>query len=120
MFGLFSSPRFNDSQLGTLVRKRGLWRASLNLESGLATPLALSGTRREPDPQALANALAVPQMLALRRAVIEQALFEHYSPYAESVTAGEAEPPINGLPHCGAGSGLASCVPGVHLGYPIE
>ena len=98
MFGLFNSPPFNDPQLGTLVRKRGLWRGSFNFEFGHTVPVALSGTRREPDPQALANAHAVPQVLASWRPLIERALFEHYSPYAESVAAGEAAPPIDGLP----------------------
>jgi hypothetical protein len=52
-------------------------------------PLALFGNRKEPDPQAVALAQAVPSAFNSWRASIEGALFEHYAPYAEAVAAGE-------------------------------
>jgi hypothetical protein len=58
--------------------------------------LTLSGTRTEPHAQALVAAREVPQAFASWRPVIQQALFEHYEPYAEAVTAGEL-PPRHGL-----------------------
>jgi hypothetical protein len=102
LFGLFNSPSVNDPQLGRLVRKRGLWRGCSNFGPHRAVPLALSGTRKEPDPQALADAHAVSQALASWRLVIEQALFEHYGPYAESIAAGEAAPPMEAFPRIAA------------------
>jgi uncharacterized protein DUF6985 len=99
LFGLFKSPRFRDPNLGELVRSRGLWRGLLTVEAGgNASPLALSGTRTEPDARALAAAREVAQAFASWRPAIEQALFEHYEPYAEAVSVGalpsEAIPPI--------------------------
>ena len=91
MFGLFKSPPFHDPELGELVRSRGLWRGSLTIEAGVTAPLTLSGTRIEPHAQALAAACEVPQRFASWRPVIEQALFEHYEPYAESLAMGEIE-----------------------------
>jgi hypothetical protein len=73
LFGLFKSPPFRDRILGKLVRSRGLWR----------------GTRTEPDAQALAAAREVAQAFVAWRPAIEQALFEHYEPYAEAITADE-------------------------------
>lgn len=89
MFGLFKSPSFRDPRLGDLVRSRGHWRGSLVLADGTAVPLALAGTRAEPDAQAAAAAAALPAQLASLRPIIETALFEHYAPYAEAVDAGE-------------------------------
>jgi hypothetical protein len=86
LFGFFKSPPFHDPKLGELVRSRGLWRGLLTVEAGVSpSPLALSGTRTEPDPQALAAAREVPQAFASWRPAIEQALFDHYEPYAEAV-----------------------------------
>ena len=89
MFRLFKSSPFFDPQLGELVRSRGLWRGLITVESGVSAPLMLSGTRTEPHAQALAAARDVAQAFASWRIAIEQALFEHYEPYAEAVTAGE-------------------------------
>ena len=89
MFGLFKSPRFHDPKLGELVRSRGLWRGLLTVEAAVSAPLALSGTRTEPHAQALVAARQAAQVFASWRPAIEQALFEHYEPYAEAVTAGE-------------------------------
>ena len=91
MFGLFQSPRMRDQQLGELVRSRGLWRGTLPVDSGLLVPLAIAGNRTEPDKMALAAAREVLAQLIHWRPAIEQALFEHYLPYAEAVAEGEIE-----------------------------
>ena len=93
MFGLFKSPPLLDPKLGELVRSRGLWRGLLTVEAGVSAPLVLSGTRTEPHAQALTAAREVPQAFASWRPAIEQALFEHYEPYAEAVTAREFPSP---------------------------
>ena len=98
MFGLFKSPPFHDSQLGELVRSRGLWRGLLTAEDGVSAPLMLSGARTAPHAQALAAAREVKQAFASWRPAIEQALFEHYEPYAEAITGGELPSPSDALP----------------------
>jgi len=98
LFGLFKSPPFHDPELGELVRSRGLWRGSLTIEAGVSTPLMLSGTRTEPHAPALAAAREVTKAFASWRPVIEQALFEHYEPYADAVTADELPSPGEALP----------------------
>jgi len=60
MFGLFKSSTFNDPQIGELKRSRGHWRGSLALADGESVALVLSGTKTEPDAQALAIAKEVP------------------------------------------------------------
>jgi len=102
LFGLFKSPPFHDPELGELVRSRGLWRGSLTIEAGVSTPLMLSGTRTEPHAPALAAAREVTKAFASWRPAIEQALFEHYEPYGEMVTAGELPPPSEALPRLAA------------------
>jgi len=97
LFRLFKSPPFLDPQLGELVRSRGLWRGLITVESGISAPLMLSGTRTEPHAQALAAARDVAQAFASWRLAIEQALFEHYEPYAEAVAAGELPSPGEAL-----------------------
>ena len=99
--GLFKSPPFLDPKLGELVRSRGLWRGLLTVEAGVSVPLTLSGTRTEPNALALAAAREVTQAFASWRPAIEQALFEHYEPYAEAVTAGEL-PASEALPRIAA------------------
>src|SRR5437762_2563275 len=107
LFGLFKSRPFRDPKLGELVRSRGLWRGSLAVEAGVnAVPLALSGTRTEPDAQALAAARDVAQVFTSWRPAIEQALFDHYSPYAEAIAAGELSSPDEGLPRIAARGGV--------------
>jgi hypothetical protein len=44
----------------------------------------------------------VPQAFASSRRAIEQALFEHYEPYAEAVSAGELPSPSEALPRIAA------------------
>ena len=97
MFSLFKSPPFHDPQLGELVRSRGFWRGSLTIEAGVSAPLTLSGTRTQPRAEALAAAREVPQAFGSWRRAIEQALFEHYEPYAEAVSAGELPSPSEAL-----------------------
>src|SRR5262245_10077258 len=62
----------------------------------------LSGARTEPHAQALAAAREVAQAFASWRPAIEQALFEHYEPYAEAVTADELPSPSEALPRIAA------------------
>jgi hypothetical protein len=98
MFGLFKSAPFIDPQLGELHRSRGAWRGTLALDGKAAVLLVVSGSRAAPDPEALRIARSVPEEYASWRPAIENALFEHLSPYAEAVAAGELEPPASGLP----------------------
>lgn len=97
MFGLFASAPFSDPQLGELRRSRGLWRGVVLL-GDRTVPLAVSGSRAAPDPHALNIARSITSRYASWRPSIEQALYEHYSPYAEAIAAGESEPPQDGLP----------------------
>ena len=89
MFDLFKSVPFSDPQLGELLRSRGHWRGSISLGSDENVPLANSGTRSEPDAPALQAAREVATQFAGWRPSIEQALLEHYGPYAESLARGE-------------------------------
>lgn len=98
MFGLFKSQLFRDAQLGDFVRSRAYWRGSLSLDANSVAPLALTGDRSQPDPQALSLARELPQLVQTLRPAIAQALYDHYQPYAEAVADGEAPPPATGLP----------------------
>jgi hypothetical protein len=95
MFGLFKSASVADPQLGELRRSRGMWRGTLLLEEA-RVPLIVNGSRAAPDPEALNVARSISSRFPSWRPTIERALFEHYSPYAEAVTAGEADPPESG------------------------
>jgi hypothetical protein len=97
MFGLFKSASFADPQLGALHRSRGMWRGTLLLGEA-RVPLILSGSRTAPDPKALNAARSISCDFTSWRSTIERAFFEHYLPYDEAVTAGEAEPPEARLP----------------------
>jgi hypothetical protein len=92
MFGLFRSPPLRDPRLGELVRSRAHWRGQLALQPSSVIPLVISGTRSEPNAQALALARELPTQFALWRASIEQALFEHYEAYAKALAADELPP----------------------------
>jgi hypothetical protein len=98
MFGLFKSPQFRDPQLGELARSRGHWRGSLTLEGRARVPLVLSGTRSEPDAQAVAVARDMTTRYGSWRPTIEKVLFERYGPYAEALAAGELPPPSETFP----------------------
>src|SRR3954468_9061540 len=97
MFGLFKSQPFSDPHLGELRRTRGLWRGSLLLGK-VRVPLVVTGSRAAPDPKALDMARSTLSDYPEWRVLIERAVFEHYTPYAEAIAAGEAEPPETGLP----------------------
>lgn len=92
MFSLFKSPAYTDPLLGPFSRSRGLWRGSVQWPGASAVPLALSGTRSEPDAHALAAARQLTHLLPAWRTAIETALFEHYLPYAETEASGEFPP----------------------------
>jgi hypothetical protein len=102
MFGLFKSPTFDDSVLGKITRSRGYWRGTLVLEDAGSVPLVLSGTRVEPDAQAVATARTLAAAYASWRSVIERALFEHYLPYAEAQADEECPSPNNFFPEINA------------------
>lgn len=95
MFGLSGKP-FVDEQLGELRRSGGAWRGTVELD-GRSVPLVVSGPRAAPDPEALAAARSVPSALPSWRPAIEQALFEHYAPYAAAVAAGDADAGVPAL-----------------------
>jgi len=97
MFGMFKSSPFSDDQLGELHRAGGMWRGTIDLGE-VRAPLALPGSRSAPDPRALDIARTVPSAYPEWRGLIAVAMFEHYAPYAETVAAGELEPPGEGLP----------------------
>jgi hypothetical protein len=97
MFGIFKSTPFTDAMFGELRRSGGVWRGAIDL-GGPSVPLALPGSRKAPDPQALEIARAIPSRYARWRGPIAAAMFEHYAPYAEAVATGELEPPGDDLP----------------------
>lgn len=97
MFGLFKPPAFFDPQLGELRRSRGLWRGAVLLGRD-TVPLAISGPRTAPHPEALAAARSIAERFESWRTSIAEAMFEHYEPYATAVAAGEEDPPAAGLP----------------------
>ena len=105
MFGLFKSPSLADPQLGEIRRSSGMWRGTLLLGEA-RVPLILSGSRTAPDPTALDIARSISSSFPSWRPDIERALFEHYSPYAEAIAAGEAEPPESGYPAITGPSGV--------------
>lgn len=102
MFGLFKSPPFRDPLLGQFTRSRGHWRGALSLEGAMNVPLVLSGTRTEPDAQAVAIAQTMESAFAYWRPAIASALFEHYGPYAEAVAEGEFPGASKPLPNINA------------------
>lgn len=98
MFGLFKSPPFTDPQLGEFARSRGLWRGTITVAPGSRIPLAITGTRSEPEPLALLAVRDITTQYLSWRPTIESALFEHYLPYAEALAAGELPPPSGEFP----------------------
>jgi hypothetical protein len=80
MLGLFKSQTFVDQQLGQLMHSRGLWRGSVTVGENAIVPIAISGTRSEPDKQALQIARELKTQFDSWRPIIETALFEHLSP----------------------------------------
>jgi hypothetical protein len=101
MLGYFKSPPFRHPDLGDFARSRGHWRGKIEL-GGTVVPLVLAGNRSEPDAQALQVALAIAPNFLAWRPVIEQALFEHYQPYAEAFAAGELQTGSDPVPRISA------------------
>jgi|ERR671919_1064321 hypothetical protein len=106
MFGLFKSAPFIDPQLGSFRRSRGAWRGALALDGAAPVPLVLSGGRAAPDAEALRIAHSLASEYASWRPMIARGLFEHYSPYAEAVAAGELDTPVSDLPSIDAPSSV--------------
>ena len=89
--GLFKAAVVDDPVLGRLERARGQWRGVLSLPGhDHKVPLSLYGSGREPDPGALEQARPIASAYAGWRPQLEQALFDHFTPYAEA--AAEWEP----------------------------
>ncbi len=80
-----------------------MWRGAILL-GATRVPLVLSGSRQAPDAEALSIARNVSPSYEGWKALIASEMFEHYSPYAEAVAAGEAEPPQDRLPNIRAAS----------------
>lgn len=77
MFGRARS--FDDPELGPMRRARGAWRGTIRLGSHGPIPLALPGSRSEPDAAALTLARSIPAEYDRCRAAIDNALVEHRS-----------------------------------------
>lgn len=91
MFGLFSSASVSDPVLGELKYANGRWRGMVQL-AGATIPLAISGSRKVPDANAIEAARKLSSTFAAFRPEIEAALFEHYAPYAEAIASGDLPP----------------------------
>ena len=91
MLGFPASPRFDDVALGVLTRARGYWRGKARVGAETA-PLAIVGSRREPDAGALDEARIISTAFAAWRPVIAGALFEHFAPYGQAIADGAARP----------------------------
>lgn len=87
MSGLFGSPHFDDVVIGRLKRSGGVWRGTLKVGDTPDVPVNLFGSGREPDAAALAAARQVSAMFGGWRPPIQQALFDHYTPYGEAIAA---------------------------------
>jgi len=103
MFGLFSGSSLSDPVLGELKYAKGRWRGMLQL-AGTTIPLAVSGTHKVPDANAIEAARKLPSTFAAFRPEIEAALFEHYTPYAEAIASGDLPPSAEGRVEIGAPS----------------
>ena len=87
MSGLFGSPHFDDAVIGRLKRSGGVWRGTLEVGAISSVPVKLFGSGREPDAAALAAARQISAMFDAWRPSIQQALFDHYTPYGEAIAA---------------------------------
>ena len=114
MFGLFKSSPFVDSELGEFVRSRGFWRGNINLVSR-NIPFLLLGNKEKPDPLALALVRQIQAQYASWRPLIETALFEHYSPYAEAQADEELPPGSEPFPLITSASQVWPYVTLVHV-----
>jgi len=77
MFGRAKS--FDDPELGPVYRARGAWRGTIRLGSHGPIPLAVPGSRAEPDAAALTLARNIPAEYDRCRAAIDNGLYEHRS-----------------------------------------
>jgi hypothetical protein len=98
MAGFFKTPTVEDPVLGPLERTRGLWRCTLLLDGAQQAPMSLFGSGGEPDPMALDAARQIASAFSGWRPDIQQALFDHYAPYAEAASEGEASEEGDTLP----------------------
>lgn len=83
MFSFLKAADFNDAQFGTLRYVRGKWRGKINLSETDDVVLAIGGDRKQPHNDMLEAARQLPAQYALLKPQIQQALYEHYEPYAE-------------------------------------
>lgn len=90
MAGFFKSTTVEDPVLGILERARGSWRCLLPLDGTQKIPLSLFGSNREPDPNALEAAHQIAPAWSAWGPYIQQALFDHYTPYAEAASVGDS------------------------------
>jgi len=98
MFNFFKTADVVHPVLGTLKWRRGCWRGELALFGGHRLPLILAGSRKGPDEEALAQAIAVPGTLRDIQPQLGRALFEHYEPYAEAAQEGHLNPDSEQFP----------------------
>ncbi len=94
MAGFFKSPTVEDPVLGVLERAGGSWRCLLPLDGAQKILLSLFGSNREPDTTALEAARQIGPAWSAWRPCIQQALFDHYMPYAEAASEGGVAMPV--------------------------
>lgn len=95
MFDLFKSDPHTDPELGMFTRSGGKWRGSITLPGIGETPVALSGSRKQPDASSLNLARLLPTQYGSLLPDIQKGLFEHYEPYLQAHEDGDyraAEP----------------------------
>jgi hypothetical protein len=80
---LKKSPPVTDPVLGELTRSRSFWRGFIDLK-GLRVPLVVAGPGGGPEAEAIAVARALPNVFSASQIPLQQALFDHYSPYVEA------------------------------------
>ncbi len=98
MAGLFGSSHFDDPVIGRLKRSGGVWRGTLAVGETPGVPLTLFGSGREPDAAALEAARQIGASFDAWRPSIQQALFDHYTPYAEATSEGDRNEQGMGTP----------------------
>lgn len=89
MAGLFGARHFDDPVIGRLKRSGGMWRGALSVGETPGVPVTMFGSGREPDAAALDAARQVGASFDAWRPSIQQALFDHYAPYAEATPEGD-------------------------------
>jgi hypothetical protein len=95
---MFKSEPVVDPVLGAFHRSGGAWRGIITLPPASSVPLILTGSRSTPDAEALRLARTIVDGFPRWRPEIERALLDHLAPYADSVAAGELDPPSAGWP----------------------